>query len=117
MLSTGISNIQRIGRNVGNKCVNGAYIILGLLYGQGDFEKTIDISTRAGQDSDCNPASSGGILGTMIGYNRIPEKFRKELTVVADTPFNNAVSFNKGCELSFEHALQKKTVEKLEVMK
>ena len=42
----------------------------------------------------------------MIGYNRIPEKFRKELTVVADTPFNNAVSFNKGCELSFEHALQ-----------
>ena len=24
--------------------VNGAYIILGLLYGQGDFEKTIDIS-------------------------------------------------------------------------
>lgn len=55
----------------------------------------------------------------MIGYNRIPEKFRKELTVVADTPFNNAVSFNKGCELSFEHALQmiEKTVEKLEVMK
>ena len=91
--------------NIGT-CVNGAYIILGLLYGQGDFEKTIDISTRAGQDSDCNPASSGGILGTMIGYNRIPEKFRKELTVVADTPFNNAVSFNKGCELSFEHALQ-----------
>lgn len=73
--------------NIGT-CVNGAYIILGLLYGQGDFEKTIDISTRAGQDSDCNPASSGGILGTMIGYNRIPEKFRKELTVVADTPFN-----------------------------
>lgn len=44
--------------NIGT-CVNGAYIILGLLYGQGDFEKTIDISTRAGQDSDCNPASSG----------------------------------------------------------
>ena len=86
--------------------VNGAYIILGLLYGQGDFEKTIDISTRAGQDSDCNPASSGGILGTMIGYNRIPEKFRKELTVVEDIPFNNTVSFNKGCELSFGHALQ-----------
>ena len=38
--------------NIGT-CVNGAYIILGLLYGQGDFEKTIDISTRAGQDSDC----------------------------------------------------------------
>lgn len=42
----------------------------------------------------------------MIGYNRIPEKYKKELTLVADTPFNNTVSFNKGCELSFGHALQ-----------
>ena len=47
--------------------VNGAYIVLGLLYGEGDFERTIDISTRAGQDSDCNPASSGGIIATMLG--------------------------------------------------
>lgn len=86
--------------------VNGAYIILGLLYGQGDFEKTIDISTRAGQDSDCNPASSGGIVGTMLGYSRIPEKYKRELVVVEDIPFNNTVSFNKGCELSFGHALQ-----------
>ena len=62
--------------------VNGAYIILGLLYGQGDFEKTIDISTRAGQDSDCNPASSGGILGTMLGYNRLPEKYKAEVVTL-----------------------------------
>lgn len=86
--------------------VNGAYIILGLLYGEGNFEKTLDISTRAGQDSDCNPASAGGILGTMIGYNRIPDKYKKELDIVADIPFNNTVSFNKGCELSFGQALQ-----------
>ena len=79
--------------------VNGAYIILGLLNGQGDFEKTIDISTRAGQDSDCNPASPG-ILGTMIGYNRIPEKFRTRLTQ-SKIFFNNTVSFNKGCEFEF----------------
>ena len=86
--------------------VNGAYIILGLLYGQGDFEKTIDISTRAGQDSDCNPASSGGILGTMLGYNRLPEKYKAEMAIVEDMPFNNTVSFNKGSELSYGQALQ-----------
>ena len=86
--------------------VNGAYIILGLLYGQGDFEKTIDISTRAGQDSDCNPASSGGILGTMLGYNRLPEKYKAEIVIVEDMPFNNTVSFNKGSELSYGQALQ-----------
>ena len=74
--------------------VNGAYIILGLLYGQGDFEKTIDISTRAGQDSDCNPASSGGILGTMLGYNRLPEKYKAEMAIVEDMPFNNTAIRN-----------------------
>lgn len=86
--------------------VNGAYIILGLLYGQGDFEKTIDISTRAGQDSDCNPASSGGIVATMLGYERLPEKYKKEMELIADRPFNNTVSFLRGSELSFSHALE-----------
>jgi hypothetical protein len=87
-------------------CTNAAYIIIGLLYGQGDFEKTIDISTRCGQDSDCNPSSAGGILGTMLGYRNIPEKYRKEMDVVANMPFNNSVSFNKACDLSFGHALK-----------
>ena len=59
--------------------VNGAYIILGLLYGQGDFEKTIDISTRAGQDSDCTPATAAGILGVIQGYKAIPEYWKPAL--------------------------------------
>ncbi|MCX6636284.1 MAG: ADP-ribosylglycohydrolase family protein, partial [Acidobacteria bacterium] len=42
--------------------LNGAYIALGLLYGKKDFGQTLEISTRAGQDSDCNPSSAGGIL-------------------------------------------------------
>lgn len=70
------------------------------------MKKTIDISTRAGQDSDCNPASSGGILGTMLGYNRLPEKYKAEMAIVEDMPFNNTVSFNKGSELSYGQALQ-----------
>lgn len=52
---------------------NSAYILIGLLYGEGDFSKTLDIATRCGQDSDCNPASAGGILGAMLGYSKIPE--------------------------------------------
>ena len=58
--------------------LNSAYIIIGLLYGEGDFGKTIDISTRCGHDSDCNPASSGGILATIIGYDALPEYWKKE---------------------------------------
>jgi hypothetical protein len=32
--------------------VNSAYVLLGLLYGNGDFTRTIQISARAGQDAD-----------------------------------------------------------------
>ena len=50
--------------------LNAAYVVLGLLYGQGDMTRTISIATRAGQDSDCNPSSAAGILGAIIGYSR-----------------------------------------------
>ena len=38
--------------------INAAYCVMGLLYGNGDFFKTMDIATRCGQDSDCNPATA-----------------------------------------------------------
>jgi hypothetical protein len=67
--------------------LNGAYIALGLLYGKGDFAKTIEIATRAGQDSDCNPSNAAGILGTMVGYSRIPDEWTRGVPALADTKF------------------------------
>jgi hypothetical protein len=67
--------------------LNGAYIALGLLFGDGDFSKTLDISTRAGQDSDCNPASAVGVLGVMLGYRRIPEEWKSGIPAIADEKF------------------------------
>ncbi len=52
---------------------------MGLLYGEGDLDQTIVISTRCGQDSDCNPSNSGGILGTVIGRRNLPEKFTRAI--------------------------------------
>ena len=57
--------------------LNGAYILLGLLYGRGDFERTIQVSMRAGQDSDCNPSNAASILGTWLGRGRIPKRYRQ----------------------------------------
>lgn len=59
--------------------INAAYIVMGLLYGEGDTDKTIVISTRCGQDSDCNPANSGGVLFTTIGFEKLPDKFKSAL--------------------------------------
>ena len=88
--------------------LNSAYVLIGLLYGGGDFGKTIDISTRCGQDSDCNPATAAGILGTMLGYSNIPSEWRETLGNGAED-INFAyteLSLNKTYELSFKHALQ-----------
>ncbi|MCF7975691.1 MAG: nucleoside hydrolase [Phycisphaerae bacterium] len=59
--------------------INAAYIIMGLLYGEGDIDKTIGIATRCGQDSDCNPSNAAGILCTAIGFSKLPERFTKVL--------------------------------------
>ena len=71
--------------------INGAYIVMGLLYGQGDMDKTIVISCRCGQDSDCNPANAGGILGTVIGRKQLPQKFTSAINpegVFSHTAYN-----------------------------
>jgi hypothetical protein len=67
--------------------LNGAYIALGLLYGARDFDRTLDVATRAGQDSDCNPSSAAGILGVMLGYEAIPERWKAGLPAIADRKF------------------------------
>jgi hypothetical protein len=87
--------------------VNAAYVVLGLLYGNGDFTKTLEISTRAGQDSDCNPSSAGGILGTVIGYKNIPAYWKMGLKESEAIDFKyTSISLNDVYELGFKHAIQ-----------
>lgn len=75
--------------------LNGAYVAFGLLFGGGDFHKTMEISTRCGQDSDCNPSSAVGVLGVVLGYQRIPDQFKSGIPALADTKFQYTdYSFN-----------------------
>lgn len=67
--------------------LNGAYIALGLLYGGGDVGRTLDITTRAGQDSDCNPSNAIGVLGVMLGYSRIPGQWTSGIPALAGRKF------------------------------
>ena len=71
--------------------INGAYIVMGLLYGKGDPDETIIITARCGQDSDCNPSNSGGILFTTIGFENLPDRFKSDLNPegkFSHTPYN-----------------------------
>jgi hypothetical protein len=87
--------------------INAAYVVLGLLYGNGDYSKTLEIATRAGQDADCNPSTAGGVLGTIIGYNKIPAFWKQGLKDIEDIDFSyTTMSLNDVYAVSYKHALE-----------
>ncbi|MGZ5135552.1 MAG: ADP-ribosylglycohydrolase family protein, partial [Flavitalea sp.] len=87
--------------------INSAYVVLGLLYGNGDFSRTMEVTTRAGQDADCNPSSAGGILGAILGYKKIPEYWKLGLKEAEDIDFKyTTISLNKVYEIGFKHAVE-----------
>jgi ADP-ribosylglycohydrolase len=54
---------------------NAALVVAALIHGNGDFERTICSVVVGGWDADCNGATAGSILGTMIGKERLPAKW------------------------------------------
>jgi hypothetical protein len=85
--------------------LNGAYIALGLLYGESDLGKTINVSTRCGQDSDCNPSSAAGIVGVLLGYKKIPDQWKSGIPAIADKKFQyTEFSFNSIVESTVKRA-------------
>jgi hypothetical protein len=86
--------------------LNAAYVLIGLLYGNGDLEQSMRITMRCGQDSDCNPSTVGGILGNFIGYSGIPSKWKSSFDM-ADTKFYaTSYSFNDAVNLNVDLARQ-----------
>jgi hypothetical protein len=75
-------------KTIWNANLNGAAGILALLYGQGDFQKTLDLSCAMGFDADNQAATMAGLLGIILGTEGLP----KELLYPVegwDEPFND----------------------------
>jgi hypothetical protein len=86
--------------------VNAAYVVIGLLYGGGDFTKSLEITTRCGQDADCNPSTVGGILGAVSGYDKIPAYWKRGLQQAEDIDFKyTTMSLHDVYEIGYKHAL------------
>ncbi|MBN1819846.1 MAG: ADP-ribosylglycohydrolase family protein [Prolixibacteraceae bacterium] len=86
--------------------INSAWVVIGLLYGDGDFTRTFEIATRCGDDADCNPATAGGILAAITGFEKIPDFWKQGLDKVEDLSFMGTdISLNKAYDMSFRHAL------------
>ena len=54
---------------------NIAFSILGLLYGEGDFGKTISFAVNCGDDADCTGGFAGAVTGIILGKSNIPAKW------------------------------------------
>ena len=50
---------------------NGGMVILALLYGNGDFYKTLQYAMALGLDADCNAATAGAVIGVNMGFKQI----------------------------------------------
>lgn len=94
---------QNSASNISAK-LNSAYVAIGLLYGEGDMEKTIVISCRCGQDSDCNPSSAAAILGAYMGADAIPDEFKKDFLGKSLLFTNTTYSLEKAVEVNVKLA-------------
>lgn len=58
---------------------NVAFAVLGLLYGEGDFKKSMLLAVNCGDDTDCTAATVGSIFGIMHGTKGIPEDWSNHI--------------------------------------
>lgn len=58
---------------------NAGVCVLALLYGEGDFNRTVEIATMCGWDTDCNAGNVGTIMGVACGLEGIKECYRSPI--------------------------------------
>ncbi|MFF4587455.1 ADP-ribosylglycohydrolase family protein [Streptomyces sp. NPDC001388] len=58
---------------------NAAVLTAGLLYGDGDFTRTVALTVRGGLDTDSNGATAGSVAGVLNGARAIPARWKEPL--------------------------------------
>ncbi|MDP2722219.1 MAG: ADP-ribosylglycohydrolase family protein [Bacteroidales bacterium] len=75
-------------KTIWNANLNGACAVLAMLYGEGDFQHTLDLSCAMGFDADNQAATVAGLMGVINGMDGLP----KDLYLPIEgwtTPFND----------------------------
>ena len=75
--------IQKLNADIGNGWFeapsNVTYALIGLLWGEGDFKKSMIYAINCGDDTDCTGATVGSVLGIMNGTAGIPSDWRNHI--------------------------------------
>ncbi len=91
---------------------NAQIVTMGLLYGEGDFEKAITRAVFPCFDTDCNGATVGSIIGMMLGIEALPAKWT---SVMNDTIHTGLAGYHVSriSQLSEEMVELHRTAEKM----
>jgi ADP-ribosylglycohydrolase len=68
--------------------------LASVLYGKGDFAKSLLFAVNLGRDADTIAAMSGAVAGSISGYSNIPDKWKVAVTSVG----GSCLAFTKGME-------------------
>ncbi len=71
---------------------NAEIVTAALLYGGGDYGRSVCLAVEQGFDTDCNGATVGSVLGVMLGYDKIPTEWTG---VINDTLETTICGYNK----------------------
>ena len=84
---------------------NACIVIASLLYGNGEFARSICLAVQTGFDTDCNGATVGSITGMRCGINQIPEIWTKPINNKLDTSIFGVGTINVDyvCDLAMKH--------------
>lgn len=80
---TAAKEIQKRNSDIGDGWFeapsNVAYAVIGLLWGEGDFKKSMITAINCGDDTDCTGATVGATLGILGGPHAIPEDWKRHV--------------------------------------
>lgn len=91
---------------------NAMIVVASLLYGKGDFGKSICLAVQTGFDTDCNGATVGSIVGLVNGASCVDESWSAPLNGKLSTNIfgMEEVSIEKLVGTTIEHIKMKKTM-------
>ena len=71
---------------------NAEIVAASLLWGKGNYEKSICLAVQQGFDTDCNGATVGSVVGVSIGFKEIPAIWTDK---ISDTLFTTIFNHEK----------------------
>jgi ADP-ribosylglycohydrolase len=58
---------------------NIAAVVVGLMLGEGEFERALLTTLRCGYDTDCSAGQTGALMGCLLGTRGIPDAWREPI--------------------------------------